>query len=54
MNKATRISLLSLLLPLGCATTHAYVPDPLVRIKHPAPIHVTVTTGKPSIGAGQP
>ena len=35
-------------------TTHAYVPDPLVRIKHPAPIHVTVTTGKPSVGAGQP
>lgn len=35
-------------------TTHAYVPDPLVRIKHPAPIHVTVTTGKPSGGAGQP
>ena len=35
-------------------TTHAYVPDPLVRIQHPAPIHVTVTTGKPSMGAGQP
>lgn len=35
-------------------TTHAYVPDPLVRIKHPAPIHVTVTTGKPSRGEGQP
>jgi YbbR domain-containing protein len=35
-------------------TTHAYVPDPLVRIKHPAPIHVTVTTGRPSRGAGQP
>jgi YbbR domain-containing protein len=35
-------------------TTHAYVPDPLVRVQHPAPIHVTVTTGKPSRGAGQP
>ena len=35
-------------------TTHAYVPDPLVRIQHPAPIHVTVSTGKPSRGAGQP
>ena len=35
-------------------TTHAYVPDPLVRIQHPAPIHVTVTTGRPSRGAGQP
>ena len=35
-------------------TTHAYVPDPLVRIKHPSPIHVTVTTGRPSRGAGQP
>ena len=35
-------------------TTHAYVPDPLVRVKHPVPIHVTVTTGKSSRGAGQP
>jgi YbbR domain-containing protein len=35
-------------------TTHAYVLDPLVRIQHPAPIHVTVTTGKSSRGAGQP
>src|SRR5271169_2237141 len=35
-------------------TTHAYVPDPLVRVQHPAPIHVTVTTGKSSRGAGQP
>jgi|HubBroStandDraft_4_1064222.scaffolds.fasta_scaffold00615_5 YbbR domain-containing protein len=34
-------------------TTHAYVPDPLVRVQHPAPIHVTVTTGKSSKGAGQ-
>ena len=34
-------------------TTHAYVPDPLVRIQHPAPIHVTVTTGKSSRGVGQ-
>jgi YbbR domain-containing protein len=35
-------------------TTHCYVPDPLVRIQHPVPIHVTVTTGKSSGGAGQP
>ncbi len=35
-------------------TTHAYVPDPLVRIRRPAPIHVTVTTGKSPRGAGQP
>jgi YbbR domain-containing protein len=35
-------------------TTHVYVPDPLVRVQHPAPIHVTVTTGKSSAGAGQP
>jgi YbbR domain-containing protein len=35
-------------------TTHAYVADPLVRVQHPAPIHVTVTTGKSSRGAGQP
>jgi diadenylate cyclase len=35
-------------------TTHAYVPDPLVRIQRPVPIHVTVTTGKSSRGAGQP
>jgi YbbR domain-containing protein len=35
-------------------TTHVYVPDPLVRVQHPAPIHVTVTTGKSSTGAGQP
>ncbi|HZD31765.1 MAG TPA: CdaR family protein [Candidatus Angelobacter sp.] len=35
-------------------TTHAYVTDPLVRVLHPAPIHVTVTTGKPSRGAAQP
>lgn len=34
-------------------TTHAYVPDPLVRVQHPVPIHVTVTTGKSSKGAGQ-
>ena len=35
-------------------TTHAYVADPLVRVRHPAPIHVTITTGKSSGGAGQP
>jgi YbbR domain-containing protein len=35
-------------------TTHAYVADPLVRVQHPGPIHVTVTTGRPSGGAGQP
>ena len=34
-------------------TTRVYVPDPLVRIVHPVPIHVTVTTGKPTTGAGQ-
>ena len=41
---------------VGKATfsTHAYVPDPLVRVQHPAPIHVTVTTGKSPRGAGQP
>lgn len=41
---------------VGKATfsTHAYVADPLVRVRHPAPIHVTVTTGKSSRGAGQP
>jgi len=41
---------------MGKATfiTHVYVPDPLVRVQHPAPIHVTVTTGKSSAGAGQP
>jgi YbbR domain-containing protein len=35
-------------------TTHAYVADPLVRVQHPAPIHVTVTTGRSLKGAGQP
>ena len=35
-------------------TTHVYVPDPLVRVQHPVPIHVTITTGKSSPGAGQP
>lgn len=35
-------------------TTYAYVPDSLVRVLHPLPIHVTVTTGKPSPGAGHP
>lgn len=35
-------------------TTRAYVPDPLVRVVHPAPIHVTITTGRPSRGAVQP
>jgi len=35
-------------------TTHAYVADPLVRVQRPGPIHVTVTTGRPSRGAGQP
>jgi YbbR domain-containing protein len=35
-------------------TTHVYVPDPLVRVQHPTPIHVTVTTGRSSPGAGQP
>jgi YbbR domain-containing protein len=33
---------------VGTATfsTHAYVPDPLVRLADPGPIRVTVTTGK--------
>ena len=35
-------------------TTRAFVPDPLVRIVHPQAIHVTVTTGRSSSGAGQP
>lgn len=41
---------------VGKATfsTHAYVPDSLVRVQHPVAIHVTVTTGKSAGGAGQP
>ncbi len=35
-------------------TTHAYVSDPLVRVRLPQPIHVTVNTGKVSSGAGRP
>jgi YbbR domain-containing protein len=35
-------------------TTHVYVADPLVRVRRPAPIHVTITTGRSSTGAGQP
>ena len=35
-------------------TTHAYVSDPLVRVRAPQPIHVTITTGKVSSKAGQP
>jgi YbbR domain-containing protein len=35
-------------------TTHAYVPDPLVRVQRPQPIHVTVTTARVSRGLGQP
>ena len=31
-------------------TTHAYVSDPLVRVRMPRPIHVTVNTGKVSSG----
>jgi YbbR domain-containing protein len=38
----------------GTFTTHAYVSDPLVRVQTPAPIHVTVNTGKISGRAGQP
>ena len=38
----------------GTFTTHAYVPDPLVRVQTPEPIHVTVNTGKSSGRAGQP
>ena len=41
---------------VGRATfsTHVYVADPLVRVLHPAPIHVTVTTGRQSTGAAKP
>lgn len=35
-------------------TTHAYVSDPLVRVRMPQPISVTVSTGKISSKAGQP
>ncbi len=35
-------------------TTHAYVSDPLVRVRAPQPIQVTLTTGKMSGGSGQP
>jgi YbbR domain-containing protein len=35
-------------------TTHVYVADPLVRVRHPAPIHVTITTGRSFTGASQP
>jgi YbbR domain-containing protein len=35
-------------------TTHAYVADPLVRVRRPEPIHVTVSTGKASGKEGQP
>jgi YbbR domain-containing protein len=35
-------------------TTHAYVPDPLVRVQAPGAIHVTVDTAKTSGRAGQP
>ena len=40
---------------VGKATflTHAYVADPLVRVKHPEAIHVTVTTGKSSVTTGK-
>ena len=41
---------------VGHATfaTHAYVADPLVRVQHPQPIHVTVTTARISKASGQP
>lgn len=41
---------------VGQATfmTHAYVADPLVRVQHPQPIHVTVTTARISKASGQP
>jgi len=35
-------------------TTHAYVSDPLVRVRMPQPIHVSVSTGSVSSRAGQP
>ena len=34
----------------GTFTTHAYVPDPLVRVQTPQPIHVTVNTEKVAEG----
>jgi len=35
-------------------TTHAYVSDPLVRVRMPQPISVTVSTGKASSKASRP
>jgi YbbR domain-containing protein len=35
-------------------TTHAYVSDPLVRVRTPQPIQVTVSTGKVSGKVGRP
>jgi len=35
-------------------TTHAYVSDPLVRVRMPQPISVTISTGNVSSKAGQP
>jgi YbbR domain-containing protein len=35
-------------------TTHAYVTDPLVRVKSPGPIHVTINTERTTGRAGQP
>jgi YbbR domain-containing protein len=34
----------------GSFVTHAYVPDPLVQIVHPAPVHVTVIMEKTESG----
>jgi YbbR domain-containing protein len=34
----------------GTFVTHAYVPDPLVQIVHPAPVHVTVIMEKAESG----
>ena len=38
----------------GSFTTHAYVPDPLVRVQTPGPIRVTVSTERSLGKAGQP
>ncbi len=34
-------------------TTHVYVSDPLVRVAHPEPVHVTVVTEKVPVNSGK-
>jgi YbbR domain-containing protein len=36
----------------GTFTTHAYVPDPLVQVMHPGPVHVTVMMERVPAGNG--